>query len=107
MSLLIKGMNMPEYRDIYGDGRAAVYLCMLSVSRDGSAFLYCNDSDNEYCTVSEVPTPHGRLIDADEFKKKLEKHREMCGDIELAHGIDVSIRILNNTPTIIEAGGNI
>ena len=52
--------------------------------------------------VADLPPNHGRLIDADEFKKKLEKHREMCGDIELAHGIDVAIRILENAPTIIE-----
>ena len=55
------------------------------------------------CPLVEVPTPHGRLIDADELKKKLEKHREMCGDIELAHGIDEAIRILENATIIIKA----
>lgn len=103
MSLFIKGMNMPEYRNIYGDGRATVNLCMLSVNKDGSAFLYCNDSNKEYCTVREISEPHGKLINADYLRQKLEKHRDMCGDIELSHGIDVAISILNNAPTIIEA----
>jgi len=51
----------------------------------------------------EIPTPHGRLIDADELMKKLERHRDMCGDIETQFGIDMAINILRNIPTIIEA----
>ena len=46
---------------------------------------------------------HGRLIDADKLNKKLERHRDMCGDIEIQYGIDMAIRILNNTQTIIKA----
>lgn len=55
------------------------------------------------CPMTELPTPHGRLIDADKLSKKLERYRDMCGDIETQYGIDTAIRILNNTPTIIEA----
>lgn len=63
-----------------------------------------NKCRHENCLLIEIPTPHGRLIDADELIKMLERHRDMCGDIEIQHGIDMAIRILNNTPTIIEAG---
>jgi hypothetical protein len=55
------------------------------------------------CPMVELPTPHGRLIDADELMKKLERHRDMCGDIETQFGIDMAINILRNIPTIIEA----
>ena len=62
-----------------------------------------NKSRHENCLLIEIPTPHGRLIDADELIEKLERHRDMCGDIEIQYGIDMAIRILNNTPTIIDA----
>ena len=94
MSILIKGIDMPK-RHLFeafvaiGDGQIVVKDLEKNKLFEGK--------------IEEVPTPHGRLIDADELKKKLEKHREMCGDIELAHGIDEAIRILENAPTIIEA----
>lgn len=93
MSLFIKGMNMPEYRDIYGNGVGNVHILMLSVNKDGSAFVYCNDSNKEYCTVSEIPTPHGRLIDASKLPIELVDEDGICaavcfsGDIEEASTI--------------------
>ena len=62
-----------------------------------------NKCRHDNCLLVEIPTPHGRLIDADELIKKLERHRDMCGDIEAQYGIDTAIRILRNIPTIIEA----
>lgn len=55
------------------------------------------------CPMAELPTHHGRLIDADELMKKLERHRDMCGDIDTQYAFDTAIRILRNIPTIIEA----
>lgn len=76
MSLIIKGVDMPK---------------------SGESMTYSSKE------IIEIPVPHGRLIDADKLNKKLERHRDMCGDIEMQYGIDMAIRILNNTPTIIEA----
>jgi hypothetical protein len=63
MSVLIKGLDMPEteYMDIriYRDGTAVIAI--------GKKPYY-----REFETV-EVPTPHGRLIDADAFKKENER----------------------------------
>ena len=108
MGLFIKGMNMPEYRDIYSDGRAAVYLCMLSVNKDGSAFLYCNGSNKEYCTVSEITTPHGRLIDADNIK--LDNICDYCEQQYCKNGYECFIDNVESTlrseiaaPTVIDA----
>lgn len=99
MSVIIEKLILPK------SGGVITYSTEITIYPNGKAYFRDN---NHNFRMAEIPTPlYGRLIDADELKKKLEKHREMCGDIELAHGIDVSIRILNNTPTIIEAGGNI
>ena len=107
MSFIIKGIDIPKtcrQCPCCGDnglvGMQRDYFC---------AALDCAPSIDELdqkltdCPLVEIPTPHGRLIDADEFIKKLERHRDMCGDIETQYGIDTAIRILNNTPTIIEA----
>lgn len=69
MSVLIKGMEMPEscescrFEDFGG--------CMFRVKK-------------EDCPLVEVPTPHGRLVDAGELLERVEEY-------------------LNNTPSIIEA----
>ncbi len=98
MSVIIKGAKLPEKSEhreytisIVQDFPAAIML--LRTKTKPSEFFKC----------AEIPTPHGRLIDADELSKKLERYRDMCGDIETQYGIDTAIRILNNTPTIIEA----
>ena len=39
MSLIIEGMKMPEFRDVHSDGRGTVYLLMLTVNKDGTAYM--------------------------------------------------------------------
>lgn len=109
MSVMIKGMEMPR-----GCNTCQLYvLCFdyyvcRAKKLERGGYL---DVDNEViagrrhncCPLVEIPTPHGRLIDADELIKKLERHRDMCGDIEAQYEIDTAIRILRNIPTIIEA----
>ena len=113
MSVLIKGMEMPLHTEHDGE-KDTVFQCAIMVHQDNTAelvirrdpanpFANCNEPHIDKCPLVEVPTPHGRLIDTDILRNKLERHRDMCGDVELAHGIDVAIRILNNAPTIIEA----
>ncbi len=104
MSLMIKGMKLPKgcdscdlVRDYDEDSVCCPFL------RSESWYGAAPDYRLEHCPIIGVLTPHGRLIDADELRKKLERHRDMCGDIETQYGIDTAIRILNNTPTIIEA----
>ena len=94
MSLLIEGMKMPEYRDVYGDGQnKCVYFLMLTVNKDGVAYLQFNDVEGGFYQVKEVPSPHGRLIDADELLRRptgilFNKYPKSC---------------VRNAPTIIEA----
>ena len=72
MSLLIEGMKMPEYRDVFGDERGCVYLLVLTVNKDGTAFMQFNDEDDSFHQVKEISAPHGRLIDADELVARIE-----------------------------------
>ena len=72
MSLLVEGMKMPEYNDIFGDKRGCVYLLMLTVNKDGTAFMQFNDVDGGFHRVKEIPTPHGRLIVKNEEGEEIE-----------------------------------
>ena len=87
MSVLIKGMKMPK----------TCAMCWLSpicpiwvkeVSRHKGYDNRLHD-----CPLAEVPTPHGRLIDADVFDRHMKqtpRYFSMCCDLE-------------EQPTIIEA----
>ena len=68
MSILIKGMEMPEMCltcpfECRGN-------CMVS-GKDVEEFEYGGIKDIN-CPLIEVPTPHGRLIDADALEKDAE-----------------------------------
>lgn len=70
MSVLIKGMDMPKCCDD----------CPLGSWTDASYF-HCSLMEFEYiilhgetlenCPLVSVPTPHGRLVDADEITKDM------------------------------------
>jgi hypothetical protein len=102
MILIIKDMDLPQS---CGTCRFSYFTvgirkrCEIS-GDEVNPLIACRETN---CPLVKIFAPHGRLIDADELNKKLERHRDMCGDVELQHGIDTAIRILNNTPTIIEA----
>lgn len=98
MSVLIKGIEMP-------DDCKTCELCHYDDDLWG--FCFVNDEKiaekgrRDDCPLIEVPTPHGRLIDADKMEK------EVCGGCK--HGehkyencIDCA---LANAPTVIEAEG--
>ena len=86
MSVLIKGMKMPQH----------CYECdfehynRCEISRKASARVESIDRP-EWCPLVEVPTPHGRLIDAD----KLLKHKT---DHEM-----IDTHFIWNAPTVIES----
>ena len=59
MSVIVKGLDLPAYKEGYKNR----YVCLLVQNSDGTTDLYV--ADKKY-PVSTVPTPHGRLIDAEE-----------------------------------------
>ena len=88
MSVLIKGMDMPK-NDSWVNVRIK--------EKDGKpiiAFITGEDLEGKYFETEEVPTPHGRLIDADRF----------LGWLEEFHPNDVAIMSgVKNARTVIEA----
>ena len=77
MSVLIKGMEMPK----------SCFECPIVRDCRGAA-SYRRIGIDDDCLLVDVPTPHGRLIDADEL-----------GEIE----DETAYIILDKAPTIIEA----
>lgn len=90
MSVLIKGMEMPKkaYKDIHG----------TLWSNGRFTFTYLNNTISDYKVV-EVPTPHGRLIDADALLMDANKLR-------YGEGWLITVENIEAAPTVIEAEEN-
>lgn len=102
MSVLIKGMDKPKRCvdcPIYFAGLCSVRL------QNGKCPL---DGRPDWCPLEDVPAPHGRLIDADDFNKTIEHWHDFFKDAsirtdkarrdELSH---VQAELLK-APTVIE-----
>ncbi len=77
MSVLIKGMEIPLHATYDGE-KDTIYQCAVVVHKDNTAelvvrresahaFANCNEPHIDKFHLVEVPTPHGRLIDADDI----------------------------------------
>lgn len=116
MSILIKGMEMPKYCiecKFCGSGsiNEFEYWCGLTGSRLGAIgdIVLWEDMCAEDCPLAEVPTPHGRLIDADELYeiislnfKDLNSTEDFMG-IGYDHCIADTLVVIRQASTIIEA----
>lgn len=91
MSILIKGMEMPKH----GEG---VCLIVTNFENCGSPVAMLVDRESilpkDFYDAIEIPTPHGRLIDADRFLDWLEEFHP--NDVVIMSGV-------KNAKTIIEA----
>ena len=105
MSLLIKGVEMPDsclncrFRTtilknvLSPTGRTSVYACLIG----GMELNIIATKRHKDCPLVEVPTPHGRLIDADELIRCIE---HAFGDKDI---VKLVANIIERQPTIIEA----
>ena len=102
MSILIKGMEMPKHAGVNED-KDTVYRCIVIAHPDNSAELvidtefaspYDNGHNVKRCPLVAVPTPHGRLIDADKFLEWLQEFYP--NSVAIMSGV-------KNAKTIIEA----
>ena len=113
MSVLIKGMKMPKYCiecKFCGSGsiNEFEFWCGLTGSRLGAIgdIVLWEDMSAADCPLVEVPTPHGRLIDADALEDKLNglfRTRDYDTIDFYNHAIADCIATVKNVPTIIEA----
>ena len=92
MGIYIKGMEMPQFFDRLFVGR----------SFDGRIFIRNEREDEKSDSVTWYPVieipPHGRLIDADAIKEKIDRQRpgRMYEDAW-------TLTIIDDAPTIIQA----
>ncbi len=100
MCLMIKGMDVPkDYKQ-----RIAT---LDRQTDDGILRLFVSDFDSEAMKYScrvypivEVPTPHGRLIDADRLEDRI---KNMVGKYDTAIPLNVVYRLIADAHPIIEA----
>lgn len=89
MTLLIKGMKMPKNGD---------ELLTIDIWPGGKVSINLDPMCKTVGTAVEVPTPHGRLKDADELIKHDHQHYEHLSD-----EFYITVRDIENAPTVIEA----
>ena len=81
MSLIINGMSLPKHSAVNGEKDTA-YRCVILAHSDNTVELvidtefaspYDNGHNVQRYPLTEIPTPHGRLIDADRLLALVEK----------------------------------
>ena len=106
MSVIIKGMKLPQHAAVNGEKDTA-YKCVILAHPDNSVELvidtkFASAYDNGHNI--EIPTPHGRLIDKEAIYNNV---KSRCNNCHIrACAICGVTRILNDirtAPTIIEA----
>lgn len=108
MSVIIKGMKLPKHAAVNGEKDTA-YKCVILAHADNSVELvidtefasqYDNGHNIQRYPITEIPTPHGRLIDADDLDSITVISYPNNGDPFVAGKLKKII-----APTIIEAEG--
>lgn len=96
--VLIKGMDMPTCEGVI----CACFNCEINDSckllKRGPYKLkgIKEEYRKKYCPLVKVPTPHGRLIDADELLNEMSRVHKRDG-----HLVNL-FRVVEEAPTIIE-----
>lgn len=113
MSYIVKSRDFPKSCNECDEPHLCCdfYYCGVGHQKDGRHLdvdeHYLNKTKHPECPLKEIPTPHGRLIDADAHIKLLKENH--CGErCRRNHdcstcGIDMYIRIVENEPTVIKA----
>jgi len=116
MSLIINGMSLPKHSAVNGEKDTA-YRCVVLAHPDNTVELvidtefasqYDNGHNIQRYPLTEVPTPHGRLIDADKLQTSIHGCLcETCETFSCEKGrgclIEDVFNLLDQTPTVIGA----
>ena len=98
MSLLIHGTKLPRSNTMTN--------AVIRVRQDGTAEIIIHyEHKSESFKLTEVPTPHGRLIDADELFCKIDgiKGWDYGDESDMAISAAEALSAINDSPTVIEA----
>ena len=108
MSLIINGMNLPKHSAVNGKKDTA-YRCVVLAHPDNTVELvidtefaspYDNGHNIQRYPLTELPTPHGRLIDCEnDFFPTAFRHNLT----DYARGWNTCLRSVLLSSTIIEA----
>lgn len=111
MSVIIKGMKLPQHAAVNGEKDTA-YKCVILAHPDNSVELvidtkfasaYDNGHNIQRYPITEIPTPHGRLIDCEsDFFPTAFRHNST----DYARGWNACLRSVLLSSTIIEAEVN-
>ncbi len=109
MSLILKGIDLPK----------SCGECEFNYNLEGGSYewwecVILHDDINQFdtrrtdCPLIEIPTPHGRLIDADALEtvfKDMAKceWNQKAFPISWAYAFEDTIDEIDNAPTILEA----
>ena len=93
MSILIKGMEMPQAGDMIICGQINGKLQCTIVTRGKST---------KWCEASEVSAPHGRLIDTDRLLAVLKSMASTSKNVPT----EAVIGLIDNQPVIVEKERN-
>lgn len=94
MSLILKGIDMPK------EGEHILAL----IKNDGKCSYFEETTISRIMKTTEaipIPTPHGRLIDADEMQDKA--YKRYFNNTISSYGMFEVNRAIDNAPTILEA----
>lgn len=92
MSIIIKGMDMPKGENI-----------RLSWETRYATNITIHLEPIKQEDIIEIPSPHGRLIDADALKETAEIMEYKDWDYTTRYASMVDVENINNAPTILEA----
>lgn len=107
MSVLIKGMEMPKHVAVNGEKDTA-YKCVILAHPNNSVELvidikfasaYDNGHNIQRYPITEIPTPHGRLIDADRLLAVL---KSMASTNESVPTTAV-LELIDHQPVVLKA----
>jgi hypothetical protein len=110
MSVIINGMKLPQHAAVNGEKDTA-YKCVILAHPDNSVELvidtkfasaYDNGHNIQRYPITEIPTPHGRLIDAD-ISVGSYVETWTCNCTEFGAQRVMAVDDLKYLPTIIEA----
>lgn len=109
MSVLVKGMEMPEncfYCELMAKTNDGYMKCPLAKFKysghDYYTYVAEQKAPHPCCPLVEVPTPHGRLIDADALTAAQQLSVIVVGERPYIDAKEV-VQLIYGMPTIIEA----